>query len=93
MQPNKNKIIYSTKEQEIGKWIDGKKLYRKCLELTSPSAADTNTNIYTITENIDTLVDIRGTLYNKGSSYKGSINSYITANDNISVWRTLRYFR
>ncbi len=84
-----NKFNYSTEEQIIGKWLDGKTLYRKCLQLTSPNTVDTNTNIYTITENIDTLVDIRGIIYNQGSSHKGSINSYITSNDNISTWRTL----
>ncbi len=86
MIPKSKQFYYSTKEQKIGKWIDGKALYRKCLKLTSPSTSNTNTNIYAITENIDTLVNIRGIVYNKGSSYKGSINSYITADDNIAVW-------
>lgn len=83
------KLDYSTEEQVVGKWTDGKALYRKCLKLTTPSTSNINTNIYAITENIDTLVDIRGTVYNKGSLYKGSINSYITADDNIAVWRIL----
>ena len=83
------KLDYSMEEQVVGKWTDGKALYRKCLKLTTPSASNTNTNIYTITENIDTLVNISGTVYNRGSSYKGSINSYITVDDNIAVWRTM----
>lgn len=77
---------YSTNELAVGTWIDGKTIYRKCLSLTSPGTANINTNIYTITENIDTLIDIKGTVYNKGASYKGLINSYITADDNISTW-------
>lgn len=77
---------YSANELAVGTWINGKTIYRKCLSLTSPSTANTNTNIYTITENIDTLIDIKGNVYNKGASYKGLINSYITADDNISTW-------
>lgn len=32
--------IYSTEEQVVGRWIDGKPLYRKVIETTSPSQQD-----------------------------------------------------
>lgn len=53
---NLNKIInYSTSEQIIGKWIDGKTLYRQVLTLDKPNGAGRDVSIPTPT-NIDTMV-------------------------------------
>lgn len=53
---NLNKIInYSTSEQIIGKWIDGKTLYRQVLTLDKPNGAARDVSIPTPT-NIDTMV-------------------------------------
>ena len=40
-----NKFDYSTEEQVIGKWIDGKPLYRKTITFTSTISANTTTSI------------------------------------------------
>lgn len=53
---NLNKIInYSASEQIIGKWIDGKTLYRQVLTLDKPNGAARDVSIPTPT-NIDTMV-------------------------------------
>lgn len=63
-----NKVLnYSTEEQVVGTWIDGKPIYRKVLEGTTP--AYTSANLTTI-PNLETLIDIRGIT---GSTYKGGI--------------------
>ena len=31
--------IYSTEERVVGRWIDGKPLYRKCYQMTTPNKA------------------------------------------------------
>ncbi len=54
---------YSTAEVVVGKWVDGKKIYRKCVlnNYTSSSAVAT-TSLDTTNMNIDTLVKIEGTV-------------------------------
>ena len=47
------KIVYSTEEQEIGTWIDGKKLFRKCYTVT-----DVNINGSQIPHGISNLEEI-----------------------------------
>lgn len=37
---------YSTEEQKIGKWIDGKDLYEITVSTTTPSTADTSATIH-----------------------------------------------
>lgn len=39
--------IYSTDERRIGTWIDGKPLYRKVIQATSPSSTSTNSQFIT----------------------------------------------
>ena len=54
-----NEEVYSTNEIVIGRWIDGKPLYRKTYQTTN--IASTNTNIVDITNlNIDTPVRLYG---------------------------------
>ena len=50
--------IYSTEEVVIGKWIDGKPLYRKVVSLGKVST--TETQIPTGIANIKEVVDIKG---------------------------------
>ena len=83
----KNEKKYFVTEQAIGTWIDGKTVYRKIIEATSPAVADTNTNIYNISDlNIKEVIKIEGIVYNKGSRSRGSINSYISADDYVTTW-------
>ena len=57
-----NKHNYSTTEQVIDTWIDGKPIYRKVFEGTS--ATQTNVTIQNHAENIDTIVHAYGQLEN-----------------------------
>ena len=71
----KTQDIYSTNEIVIGKWIDGKPIYRKVLNLTSPSILNTNVSIANLTSlNIESLIKLEGFL--KGADGRNlSINS------------------
>lgn len=53
----KNRCVYSTNEIAIGKWIDGKTLYRKVLTGTKASSSD-EISLSTPT-NINTMVDVK----------------------------------
>lgn len=57
--------VYSTTEQTIGRWVDGKPLYRKTFVVTTPGSG-TSTEIDTSGLNIDTLVYIFG-MFNSGT--------------------------
>lgn len=57
--------VYSTTEQTIGEWVDGKPLYRKTFVVTTPGSG-TSTEIDTSGLNIDTLVYIFG-MFNSGT--------------------------
>lgn len=56
---------YSTTEQVIGTWIDGKPIYRKVL--TGTSAAGT-TNVNVLALSIDFMVNAHITIHNSGNS-------------------------
>ena len=73
-----NLEVYSTNEQRIGIWIDGKPLYKRVLFLTSP---ELNTSVYHGIENIKEIVDISGSV-NIAGEYKPTTSVYVD-NDNI----------
>lgn len=53
-----NKFTYSTSEQEVGTWINGKPIYRKVLNIgTIASQSTINTGIV----NMDKLINLTGT--------------------------------
>lgn len=62
---------YSTDEQVVGTWIDGKPLYQKTVEITTPSALDTNTNVYDLSSlSISNIVYMNGYIINStGNEY------------------------
>lgn len=65
--------IYSEEETRIGTWIDGKPLYRKVLQTTSPSASTGGTFILQneiVALNIDTPVLTRGLIKNGDQTYQ-----------------------
>lgn len=51
---------FSTNEQVIGTWIDGKPLYKKTFQTLVPSITDQYTEIDVTSLNIDELVDMNG---------------------------------
>jgi len=59
--PYKQNNLYSTEEQVIGTWIDGKPIYRSVFETTTPSNIDTPTDILDCSNlNIDHLIKLDG---------------------------------
>lgn len=94
MAPSVNTINklnkYSTEEQRIGTWIDGKPLYRKAIYISDlPSTADSKT--FNIGSNIKTVTNIYGSLNNgiiqlfigqiRPNGVESSIGAYISANN------------
>ena len=63
---------YSTSEQIVGEWIDGKKIYEKVFTHTSTKGQQINTNITAL--NIDTVVDLAGSV--KANDFTIPINTY-----------------
>ena len=80
---------YSTEEQVVGTWIDGKPLYQKTFEIASTVAGE-NT-ISTQGLDIDHVLFIWGTIYgvNNGNEFDYQINSNLATNseENISWYR------
>lgn len=53
-------IKYSTTEQIIGEWVDGKPLYQKTYITSTPSSSDVVTDLFSVSDlNIDTPVKMR----------------------------------
>ena len=69
-----NLNTYSTNEKQIGTWIDGKPIYRKVYQLTTPSTENSWQAMGTTGVNIDTIVDFRGTILETGQRKYNSIN-------------------
>jgi hypothetical protein len=70
---------YSTTEQVIGTWIDGKPIYEISFILTSPSY-NTSTNVVDVTNfHIDTLISLEGTI-------NTSTNAVATGNSELRLW-------
>lgn len=78
--------VYSTKEQRIGTWIDGKPLYRKCLQFNTPNST-TNTQVATF----DTTYTIRnyyGNVTISASNQLIPLNFYFTNEYNVTTYVT-----
>lgn len=68
-----NLIEYSTQEKVIGKWIDGKPLYRMVHEYTPTAQRD---RVYLPIYNVNALVGITGIYYRPDSRANSMINTY-----------------
>lgn len=89
-----NGLVYSTEEQVVGKWIDGKPLYQKTLEFTTPSTA-TDTTVLTVTnsesiaiQNIiyGTIKRADGGIFPVNFAYPGQgFSCYFVTNGNVTV--------
>ncbi len=80
----KQEDIYSTEEQVIGTWIDGKPLYRKTLSLTAPSTTSS-----TKIANFDKTFIIKnyyGNALIAASNQLLPINFYFTNEYNIATY-------
>lgn len=58
-----NNNVYSEEEQIIGKWIDGKPIYRKVIITTSPTSINDFQCIALLPENEKTLVNLRAQIF------------------------------
>lgn len=76
---------YSTDEQVVGTWIDGKQIYRKTITQDGTSLAEKQ--IYTVdisSFNINSVISMQGMTYQSGNGYwRNLFNSY--AYDDTSV--------
>lgn len=81
-----NKVNYSTNEQVIGTWIDGKPLYRKVINGTFPnSTGDVALEINF--ENIDNGISMRGfTFYSTTLQSKIPLNNYIDETHHATIY-------
>jgi len=61
-----SQTCYSTEEQIVGKWIDGKPLYQKTFTGTTSTTTSSDSVAGTIT-NLDTLVNSNGTIFLAGA--------------------------
>lgn len=67
--------FYSTTETVVGKWIDGKPIYRIVLETTIPTCVTNGTvvtTIYPYDSNIDVVTSIRAIYYKENNYYWAS---------------------
>lgn len=62
--PVTDRDIYSTTEQVIGAWINGKPLYRKVINIANPQTS--NTDYGTVANDIDECIKIYGYAYSSG---------------------------
>ena len=58
--------VYSTDEMIIGRWIDGKPLYRKVVQGNITSK---NQSLFVVNENVETMISIRGYDFSNGIYY------------------------
>ena len=73
---NQNMMNYSTSEQRIGTWIDGKPLYRITSVLTEITTTNTETSKLLPPTNVDKVVKIEGYFYQSSSSSYREINYF-----------------
>ena len=84
-----NRLLkYSTTEQVIGVWIDGKTIYQKTFNVSSPSAKNEYVTVADLSSlNIGTVCDINAILKIGSNMYKKLSNYNSTGSNNISsVW-------
>lgn len=83
----KNGVNYSTEEQVVGTWIDGKPLYQKTIVTNSPSTSAT------IFVTMDSNVDIQSIecKLNENESYRFSVPFYVASQTFASIYIRNRY--
>ena len=66
---NLGKEVYSTDETAIGKWIDGKTIYRKCI-VNNGSFSEPGTVLPVDLSNVDRIIEFHGTgTFNTGHEF------------------------
>lgn len=80
-----NREVYSTSEQRIGTWIDGKPLYRKTIFREVAIEKDVPLVINSETNDIHRIVDIRGSISSSNKNAYRSINTYNLQDNKVSI--------
>ena len=70
--------LYSTTEKRVGTWINGKPLYRKCVEIPATTISSSSTTIVNVSVGNVNVVNVSGYVYVSTSKYRYSINGYRT---------------
>ena len=88
-------MSYSTEEQVVGRWIDGKPIYQKTITGTAnlpamPSYSSIGTTSALISSDIDNIIDVLITGKGTGTGYQGyqspaSYVAYVNIGGNINV--------
>ena len=88
-----NKDVYSTNEQVIGTWIDGKPLYRKVIDFGSlPNNAEKSYNIAGL--NVNTIINVYGFAMTPEKTYGYSIpfnNPRGTIAEGVGIYKNQNY--
>ena len=66
--------VYSTDEKIIGKWIDGKPIYRKVLQVTTSSSLNQFNNIYN--GNIKDVISLDFQYLSEGEGYPENFQDF-----------------
>ena len=74
---------YDTNERIIGRWVDGKPLYRKSYEVTSPSALSSSTVLFTYSSDME-IQDIDGCILAPDENVP--VNFYYATKNYVSCW-------
>ncbi len=84
---NENENKYSTKEQVIGTWVDGKPLYRKVYEVNSPKAKDSSEVVLDTTDlNVDIPVNVYGVIFISNDGTCTPLNIAFNSGDVFATW-------
>ena len=73
---------YSTTETKIGKWIDGKPIYRKVIKVTSIDSSSNNYDVTISISNLNEIVNIGGTIKMTGTNTYKPVTTIFTDNSN-----------
>lgn len=89
----RNVTTYSTEEQVIGKWIDGKTIYRKVISGNMPVPDINGGTWYNITNNVQDLVNVYGNILQRPYNYVTILrnNAYVSAFDIVVDSNILKY--
>ena len=74
---------YSESEIIVGRWVDGKPLYRKSYKITTPSASNSSTVLFTYSSDIE-IQDIDGCILAPDENIK--VNYYYSTNNYVACW-------
>jgi len=77
---------YSTTEQRVGEWIDGKPLYEKCFQITIPNTSGDGLVVVNTGLSVSTLIELAVALNkNAGGDFNVSRSIYLHDDGSIKI--------